>query len=77
MCALRSPHHCYQVIHNLLQASLSGFVVAPYGSAYFWTFQRYDYVNEYIIFFPTRHENRTALEYLEVIFDNISVTIAT
>ena len=59
-------------IHTLLK-----FKVAPYGSAYFWTFQRYDYVNEYIIFFSTRHENRTALEYLEAILDNVSVTIAT
>ena len=53
------------------------FKVAPYGSAYFWTIQRYDYVNEYIIFFSNRHENRTALEYLEAILDNVSVTIAT
>ena len=28
-------------------------------------------------FFSTRHENRTALEYLEAILDNVSVTIAT
>ena len=48
-----------------------------YGSAYFWTFQRCDYVNEYIIFFSTRHENRAALENLEAILDNVSVTIAT
>ena len=53
------------------------FKEAPYSSAYFWTFQRYVYVNEYIIFFSTRHENRTALEYLEAILDNVTVTIAT
>ena len=51
--------------------------VAPYSSAYFWTFQRYDYVNEYIIFFSSRHDNRTTLEYLGAILDNVSVTIAT
>ena len=51
--------------------------VAPYSKAYFWTFQRYDYVNEYIIFFSSRHDNRTTLEYLEAILDTVSVTIAT
>ena len=51
--------------------------VAPYGSEYFWTFQRYDFVNVPIIFFYTRHDNRTALEFLEAILDNISVTIGT
>ena len=51
--------------------------LAPYSSAYFWTFQRYNFVNEYIILFSTPHKNRTALEYLEAILDNVSVTIAT
>ena len=59
------------------KAKIFVFKVAPYGSAYFWTFQRYDYVNEYIIFFSSRHDNRTTLEYLEAILDNVSVTIAT
>ena len=65
------------ILKTYVTRHVISFKVAPYGSAYFWTFQRYDYINEYIIFFSRRHDNRTTLEYLEAILDNVSVTIAT
>ena len=50
---------------------------APYGSAYFWTFRQYVRINKYVIFFSTWHENIASMEYIEAIFDTVSVTIAT
>ena len=49
----------------------------PYGSAYFWTFRQYVRINKYVIFFSTWHENIASVEYIEAIFDTVSVTIAT
>ena len=50
---------------------------APYSYAYFWIFRQYVRINANVIFFSTRHENIASVEYIEAIFDTVSVTIAT
>ena len=50
---------------------------APYSWAYFWIFKQYVRINAYVIFFSTWYENIASVEYIEAIFDTVSVTIAT
>ena len=50
---------------------------APYSYAYFWIFRQYICINTYVIFFSTWHENIVSVEYIEVIFDTVSIIIAT
>ena len=72
METLRLPVLTYKLIQKRFSLK-----EAPYGSAYFWTFRQYVRINKYVMFFSTWQENIASVEYIEAIFDTVSVTIAT
>ena len=70
--------HCSALCRrNVNEAIKSRAKEAPYSYAYFWTFRQYVRINAYVILFSTWHENIASVEYIEAIFDTVSVTIAT